>query len=67
MAPASLTPNGVDGEDSESKGIALTEYSTTPSLFETPKASSLVPSDFLAPDGHPDVCFKDFLSVGLGI
>lgn len=58
--------NGVNGhrglETPAPSGMSLTEYSTTPS---TPpderqlRIRSIVPNDFLLPNGYPDVRIRD--------
>lgn len=55
MAPIPMT-NGVHN------GMPLTEYSANPTPKKT-AASSLVPEAFLLPDGHPDVCYWQCVSL----
>lgn len=63
------TPNGTSTPPvSKLDSLSLTEYATNPTPREgTPKSSvrSLVPNDFLLPNGYPDVwTVSDYRSDG---
>lgn len=56
----SLLNGSKSAEYPQTESLSVTEYASNPSAPELhptkPRAPPLVPKEFLAPDGYPDVC-----------